>query len=437
MARFRIGITVFLGLVASANIYAVPSMGRQTGMQCSSCHTVFPELTPFGRQFKLRGFSQKAPNVKFPASFPISALLQVSWISTQKTKGTDPENFPHNDEVIPQAVGLYYGGKITKKSGALIQASYDGIEDKVVVEMFDARYADSLSFADNQELVYGLTLNNNPTLSDIYNSTPQWSFPHAETAALSPAARTQIDTTLASQVGGLGVYTLWDNLVYGEVAFYRSARRGLLRPLGAGVPTENVVNDFAPYWRVALQHEWGSHSLAAGTYGMVADVFPDPDNTGGPADRFTDVALDAQYQYIGGEHIVSTAATWIREAQDWNASFAQGFTSNKSDVLQTFRIDAHYYYQRLFGGGIQFFSTWGNSNALKYNTGEPVTGSANGKPNSNGLIAELNYLPLSNVKLAARYTAYGQFNGASHNYDGFGRNASDNNSIFLLAWLLF
>ncbi|WP_157385852.1 hypothetical protein [Methylosarcina fibrata] len=437
MARFRIGITVFLGLLASANIYAVPSMGRQTGMQCSSCHTVFPELTPFGRQFKLRGFSQKAPNVKFPASLPISALLQVSWVSTQKTKNTDPENFPHNDEVIPQAVGLYYGGKITKKSGALIQASYDGIEDKVVVEMFDARYADSLSFADNQEMVYGLTLNNNPTLSDIYNSTPQWSFPHAETAALSPAARTQIDTTLASQVGGLGVYTLWDNLVYGEVAFYRSARRGLLRPLGAGVPTENVVNDFAPYWRVALQHEWGSHSLAAGTYGMVADVFPDPDNTGGPADRFTDVALDAQYQYIGGEHIVSTAATWIREAQDWNASFAQGFTSNKSDVLQTFRIDAHYYYQRLFGGGIQFFSTWGNSNALKYNTGEPVTGSANGKPNSNGLIAELNYLPLSNVKLAARYTAYGQFNGASHNYDGFGRNASDNNSIFLLAWLLF
>jgi hypothetical protein len=363
--------------------------------------------------------------------------LQVSWVSTQKTKNTDPENFPHNDEVIPQAVGLYYGGKITKKSGALIQASYDGIEDKVVVEMFDARYADSLSFADNQELVYGLTLNNNPTLSDIYNSTPQWSFPHAETAALSPAARTQIDTTLASQVGGLGVYTLWDNLVYGEVAFYRSARRGLLRPLGAGIPTENVVNDFAPYWRVALQHEWGSHSLAAGTYGMVADVFPDPDNTGGPADRFTDVALDAQYQYIGGEHIVSTAATWIWETQDWNASFSQDLTSNKSDVLQTFRIDAHYYYQRLLGGGIQFFSTWGNTNALKYNTGEPVIGSANGNPNSNGFIAELNYLPLSNVKLAARYTAYGQFNGASHNYDGFGRNASDNNSIFLLAWLLF
>lgn len=336
MVTFRIGMTVFLGLLVLANAHAVPSMGRQTGMQCSACHTVFPELTPFGRQFKLRGFSQKAPNVKFPASLPISALLQVSWISTQKTKGTDPGNFPRNNDVIPQAVGLYYGGKITEKSGALIQAFYDGIEDKVVMEMFDARYANSLSVADNQELIYGLTLNNNPTLSDIYNSTPQWSFPHTGSAALSPAARTQIDTTLASQVGGLGVYTLWNNLVYGEVSFYRTARRGLLRPLGAGVPTANVVDGFVPYWRFALQREWGSHSLAAGTYGMVADVFPDPNNTGGSTDRFTDVALDAQYQYISGEHVVSTAATWIREAQDWNASFAQNVTSNKSDVLQTF-----------------------------------------------------------------------------------------------------
>jgi hypothetical protein len=33
--------------------------------------------------------------------------------------------------------------------------------------------------------------------------------------------------------------------------------------------------------------------------------------------------------------------------------------------------------------------------------------------------------------------AYDRFNGAGHNYDGFGRNASDNNTLFLLAWLDF
>src|SRR5579872_1691619 len=41
---------------AAATAYAVPSYARQTGMACQACHTVFPELTPFGRSFKLNGY---------------------------------------------------------------------------------------------------------------------------------------------------------------------------------------------------------------------------------------------------------------------------------------------------------------------------------------------------------------------------------------------
>jgi hypothetical protein len=32
---------------------------------------------------------------------------------------------------------------------------------------------------------------------------------------------------------------------------------------------------------------------------------------------------------------------------------------------------------------------------------------------------------------------YTEFNGAPKNYDGFGRSASDNNTLFLFAWLIF
>ena len=42
-----------------------------------------------------------------------------------------------------------------------------------------------------------------------------------------------------------------------------------------------------------------------------------------------------------------------------------------------------------------------------------------------------------NTKLTAQFTQYSKFNGASDNYDGLGRNASDNNSIYLLAWFAF
>src|SRR5215472_9313114 len=36
---------------------AVPSFARQTGQPCGACHTDFPQLTPFGRSFKLRGYT--------------------------------------------------------------------------------------------------------------------------------------------------------------------------------------------------------------------------------------------------------------------------------------------------------------------------------------------------------------------------------------------
>src|ERR1700675_2462542 len=36
---------------------ALPSFARQTGQPCGACHTDFPGLTPFGRGFKLRGYT--------------------------------------------------------------------------------------------------------------------------------------------------------------------------------------------------------------------------------------------------------------------------------------------------------------------------------------------------------------------------------------------
>lgn len=436
-------IVMLLTSVQSA--WAVPSMARQTGMQCASCHTVFPELTPFGRQFKLRGFSMyqpKADDAPILDKIPISLLLQISRTGTNKTgtQGATSSDFPRDKDIIAQAAGLYYGGKITENSGALVQYSYDGIERRWGMEMFDARYANSIAVGSaelGKEFVYGVTLNNNPTLSDIYNSTPTWGFPYAGSATLMPAANTLIDMTLASQVGGVGVYGMWADLLYAEAAIYRTANSGLFRFMGAGVPKDNVIKNYAPYWRLALQHEIDHQSFSVGTYGMVGKLYADRDDFNLGTDRFTDVALDGQYQYINGDHTFSTQGTWIHENQEWNASFPLGLTSNASTTLKTLKVNAHYYYKRQWGGGVEYFQTSGDNDDLRYNTGDAVMGSASGSPNSRGWITELNYLPLQNVKLAVRYTAYTQFNGASKNYDGFNRDANDNNSLFLLAWMLF
>jgi len=51
-----LALTVFaVGDLKSAE--ALPSFARQTGQQCVACHNGFPELTPYGRQFKLNGYT--------------------------------------------------------------------------------------------------------------------------------------------------------------------------------------------------------------------------------------------------------------------------------------------------------------------------------------------------------------------------------------------
>src|SRR5580693_164396 len=44
-----------LGFAPSAQ--ALPSFARQTGQPCGTCHTDFPALTPYGRRFKLLGYT--------------------------------------------------------------------------------------------------------------------------------------------------------------------------------------------------------------------------------------------------------------------------------------------------------------------------------------------------------------------------------------------
>lgn len=436
------GPVVALLLLSMANAHAVPSMARQTGMQCAACHTVFPELTSFGRQFKLRGYTLSVPKDKSDSIFgnvPIAMLLQVSRNTTKNvsTPGATPDQFPRDRETIVQAAGLYYGGKITDKSGALVQYFYDGIEKKWAMEMFDVRWADTTSALGGKETIFGFTLSNNPGVTDIYNSTPMWSFPHTETPALMSNAQAATDMRLAGRVGGPGVYAIWNDLLYGEIALYRTTKTGVFRPLGWGVEKDDLVKGTAPYWRVALQRDFGPHFFSVGAYGLSSRIYTDAADRNLGTDRFRDIAIDGEYHFTGGDHLVSVHATQIREKQKLDGAFAAGLSSNPANTLRTTRSDVHYWYKRTVGGGFGVFSTTGSEDQMRYNMGDPVMGSINGSPNTRGWMLELNYLPVQKVKLALRYTSYKKFNGAATDYDGNGRNAKDNNSTYLLAWFLF
>jgi hypothetical protein len=95
---------------------------------------------------------------------------------------------------------------------------------------------------------------------------------------------------------------------------------------------------------------------------------------------------------------------------------------------------------------VSYFSTTGSTDTGLYPATVAVTPggvnpgvvtSANGAPDTKGWVAEVNYLPWLNVKVSAQYTWYNKFNGSGTNYDGVGRNASDNNTLYLLLWFAY
>jgi hypothetical protein len=50
-------IAVLVIGVSPRRAVSLPLYARQTGQPCATCHTAFLELTPFGRRFKLGGYT--------------------------------------------------------------------------------------------------------------------------------------------------------------------------------------------------------------------------------------------------------------------------------------------------------------------------------------------------------------------------------------------
>jgi hypothetical protein len=448
---------------------AVPSFARQTGMACEACHTVFPELTHFGRMFKANGYildnvkqvqdvsSKKEQLLELASIPPLSIMLQVSYTQLKQTlpdqANVDVPGKAQNGTVgFPQQFSLFYAGKIAPHVGAFIQATYDNAGGSFAIDNTDLRFADMKILPDDRSLVYGVSLNNNPTVQDLWNTTPAFGFPYASSnAAVSPLAGAQIDGGLAQEVAGINAYAFWNESVYAEVGGYRSAKQGVTNSLtGAAGPLDgtasNVISGVAPYWRVAYEHNWGPHSIEGGLYGLDVKLLPGgstsaPSPLQSPYNRFKDVAEDIQYQYIGDEHIVTAQATRIHESMGLAGSYVAGAAANPSDQLTTTRFWATYYYWRRMGATAGYFSTTGSNDPILYPAPAPGTAgvitSANGAPTTRGWIAEANYLPWLNTKLSLQYTAYTKFNGGSSNYDGVGRSASANDTLYLVLWFSY
>src|SRR6266581_4719725 len=315
---------------ASLNHRGIPSFSRQTGLACNVCHTAFPMLTAFGRQFKLNAYTLTGLQTIGPAEAtpsplkinlipPVSTMLQTSLTQTAKAQpGTQ-----NGDVEFPQELSVFFGEAISPRLGTFIQITYDAAEGTIGMDNIDLRYANHGTLF-SKRTIYGVTVNNSPTVQDVWNSTPVWGFPFGSSGvAPSPAAAPLINEGLAQSVAGFGTYALWNDHVYGELSVYRSAPQGGAHPPDASA--EMTIKGVTPYWRFAYQRTIGTQYIEVGTFGLAARLFP----TGvtGPTDRFSDVGADLQYERHAGKGALGTFvvhASYIHERQTLDATFGAG-----------------------------------------------------------------------------------------------------------------
>lgn len=426
-------------VVAHSAGHAIPSYARQTGLACSACHYQFLTLTPFGRKFKLNGYTlTNLPSLEERDSTnggrlslsPFSMLSAMATASMTHMKSGLPDA-QNNAAMLPQELSGFLAGRITPKIGIFSQFTYAGADGAFGIDNVDIRYADKTTFGASTEMSYGVTLNNNPSVQDLWNTTPVWGFPFiGSEGAPTGAAAALIDGGLSQNVLGLGGYALVGNLVYGEVTLYRSAFQGTTAPSSA----TGAIDGVAPYWRLSLQKEWDRQYLMVGTFGMRTGLFSDA--LAGSRNTFTDVGADAQFETRAGTGNVVIRGAWIRERQTLDAAFAAGGSENAKNTLKVLRVNASYYPRQWLGVSGAWFDTRGSADAGLY-VPDPVDGSASGSPKTNGLVGEIDLNPWENTRIGLQYTAYANFNGGKTNYDGAGRNASDNNTLFAFAWLAF
>jgi hypothetical protein len=469
-----VAVAVFFVFVLPESAQALPMFARQTGQNCVACHAggQYPELTPFGREFKLTGYTL-GQRTSIPLS--VMGLLSNSNVSNTSKSGDPANDFKANGETILPTVSVFTGGKITNNLGAFVQITHDRYASPSALGNYQDTFADNMDFryADHvidgkRDLIWGISVNNNPSLADPWNTAAAWM---QYVPVPSPGSSQFIDGNTpypghgsGGNLAGVTAYAFLNHRYYAELGGYTTSK-GVLKFMSAGLDDSSVtkLNGFNPYWRFALNHEWGAHSLMIGTSGMLAEVYDNPLDTSDPTTlhRYRDVSADLQYQYLLDPHAVTAQLVFAHNAHqypdgtsDGQASFADASGNqlgnfNAQDTTDIMRAKVSYVYQAKYGGSLAYFNQTGSVNTANQSSGfgigapgmlDPASarlGNFSGDPKVRGWTLEAFWMPTQYARIGVQYTNYNVFNGASNNYDGFGRNAQDNNSLFIYLWAAY
>ena len=431
----------------SSTAYALPSFARQTGQKCAACHVSgsWPQLTPWGRFFKLSGYTagKKLIDKEGFHYVPAGVLGQVglTWATQPNnslgqpviTQNGSPEAYSFAGEIgtkLTEFLGVFYEYQVGNTFPGWKGSA--GPADVRAVHFFHP---------GGNELLVGIDSNNNPAEQDVFNTEPgPWGYPFYGSPQAPNGPANPMMTSLGTQVGSVGVYALLNREWYAELSMYHVAT-DFFRWMSAGTAFQNggknYLDGYNPYWRAYWTKERGAQSLMIGTFGLHSKVFPNSALPSGPTNVFTDFGFDSQYQYLADTHKVTLRASYLYENQQWNASFPLAASSVATGNLKSLNLNGSYGYRNQWVFNAAYFSNHGNNNTARYGLTDPSGTQLTSSPNTSGYVLEVDRLITQNVQATLQYKGFVRFNGLTNNIDGLGRNASDNNTLWLTVFFAF
>ena len=418
---------------------AVPAFAIQTGQACSGCHVggFGPQLTPFGRQFKINGYTLRTNDF----NVPLSAMAVASYINTAKDQSAPPPGYNANNNVTLDQFSLFLAGGLGSHFGGFVQGTYDGVGKTWSWDNLDLR-AVTTANVKGVDMILGASFNNAPSVQDAFNTLPSWGYPYTGSDVAPGPAAAPLMGNLAQGALGLTGYAWLNSELYLEAGGYQSPSATFLTDVGSDPTDPGKIHGIAPYARIAYNKNFGDQNLEVGGFYFAANLFPGADESTGFTDHYTDAGIDASYQYFAGDKdVITVNARWTNESQRLDASQALSLAANDHNTLNDYRADVSYYWRNQIGLTVGAFDTTGSTDLLLYGDNRTF------KPDSSGAIVQLDGTPFGNgnsplgkrfnLRVGVQYTAYATFNGASKDYDGFGANASDNNTLRVFAWVAY
>lgn len=387
IATIGAALLPFVAALIATSAQAVPSFARQTGADCASCHVgaFGPQLTPFGIKFKLGGYVDSDGK---DGKIPLSGMIVLD-----RTRFKNGDGNKETRADMAEA-SIFLAGKLADHVGSFVQVTNNGVTRETSIDQADVRYANTVDMSGNEAIV-GVSVNNNPTVQDPFNTLTVWSFPYTGSERLAGTGTELVSGSGEQRVMGVNAYTFINNSIYGELGVYNTISPAMQSRLGL---TEAGGQDLgrmgnAPYWRLGYMQDLRTRAWSVGLLGFNG-TFKD----GAEGDnKFKDFGVDASYQFLGTrEHVVTVNGRYVREHH--TATDLVGEES--SDTTKDWRVATSYHYMNTYGATLGYF---------KANSKEKESG-------NRGFIYQVDWTPFgkesswgapwANLRLGAQYIAF-------------------------------